>query len=310
MSQDSFTEVTNESWFGRIGGAIKGLLFGLILIVGSFPLLFLNEGCAVKREKTLKEGAGTVVSVASDKVQESNRGKLVHLTGNAATDETLTDSTFGVSAKALKLKRTVEMYQWKETSKNTTEKKLGGGTTTTTTYSYEMEWSKGLIDSSHFKKPEEHKNPATMPYSTSEMVADKVSLGAFVLSKSLINMIDSYEPLSVTGETQLPEALKGKAQLQGSGFYIGANPSSPAVGDTRIKFEVIKPSEISVMAQQVNNTFEPYTTKVGGTIELLETGAHSAAAMIQTAQDNNTMPRLFPDVYRILFGRKSALRDC
>ena len=31
MSEDSFTEVTSESWFGRIGGAIKGILLGLVL---------------------------------------------------------------------------------------------------------------------------------------------------------------------------------------------------------------------------------------------------------------------------------------
>ena len=68
MSQDSFTEVTNESWFGRIGGAIKGVLVGLVLVAVAFGLLFWNEGRSVKRYKTLQEGSGAVVSVKSDKV--------------------------------------------------------------------------------------------------------------------------------------------------------------------------------------------------------------------------------------------------
>ena len=38
MSEDSFTEVTTESWLGRIGGALKGIVFGLVLfIIAHFP---------------------------------------------------------------------------------------------------------------------------------------------------------------------------------------------------------------------------------------------------------------------------------
>ncbi|WP_339136467.1 MAG: hypothetical protein WGN25_01115 [Candidatus Electrothrix sp. GW3-4] len=58
MSDDSYTEVTNQSWFSRIGGAIKGIIFGFILFIIAFPLLFWNEGRAVKTYKTLKEGGG------------------------------------------------------------------------------------------------------------------------------------------------------------------------------------------------------------------------------------------------------------
>ena len=91
MSEDSFTEVTHESWFSRIGGAIKGFLVGLLLFVVAFPLLFWNEGRAVKRYKTLKEGGGAVVSVTSESVDPDNAGKLIHTTGKADTDATLTD---------------------------------------------------------------------------------------------------------------------------------------------------------------------------------------------------------------------------
>ena len=44
MPEDNFTEVTNDSWFGRLGNAIKGVVFGLLLFVVAFPLLFWNEG--------------------------------------------------------------------------------------------------------------------------------------------------------------------------------------------------------------------------------------------------------------------------
>ena len=48
MSDDRFTEVTQQSWFSRITGAVKGILVGLVLFVVSFPLLFWNEGRAVQ----------------------------------------------------------------------------------------------------------------------------------------------------------------------------------------------------------------------------------------------------------------------
>ncbi len=103
MTENSFTEVTNQSWFSRIGGAIKGIVFGVIIFIVGFPLLFWNEGRAVNRYKALKEGAGVVVSVADDKVDAANDGKLVHLTGLATTEEVLKDNEFGISATAIKL---------------------------------------------------------------------------------------------------------------------------------------------------------------------------------------------------------------
>ena len=154
MSQDSFTEVSSQSWFSRIGGAIKGVLIGLILFVIAFPLLFWNEGRSVKRYKTLEEGGGAVISVTAEAVDPANDGKLVHMTGEAVTDVTLTDPEFGISANALKFKRIVEMYQWEESTEKETKKKVGGGTETKTTYSYSKTWSSSVIQSDSFKKPE------------------------------------------------------------------------------------------------------------------------------------------------------------
>lgn len=39
MSNDSFNTTTSTSWFGRIGNAVGGILFGIILFLGSFALL-------------------------------------------------------------------------------------------------------------------------------------------------------------------------------------------------------------------------------------------------------------------------------
>ena len=56
-------------------------------------------------------------------MDSSNDGKLVHLSGKSVTVDVLKDGKFGVSANAIKLKRAVEMYQWKEKTSSKTKKK-------------------------------------------------------------------------------------------------------------------------------------------------------------------------------------------
>ncbi|MCI5221321.1 MAG: hypothetical protein D3924_01215 [Candidatus Electrothrix sp. AR4] len=287
MSEDSFTEVTNQSWFSRIGGAIKGIIFGLILFIGAFPLLFWNEGRAVKTYKTLKEGGGAVVSVRADRVDSANAEKLIHLTGRATTEDILTDQIFSVSANALKLRRNVEMYQWQESSRSETKKKLGGGTETVTEYSYSKEWSDDAVSSANFKKPSGHENPGSMPYESTVLTADKVTLGAFTLSPSLVGKIDDFASLVVGMDSPLPAELEGRAISHNGGFYLGADPISPQVGDIRINFSTVSPTDVSVIAKQVGDSFEAYRAKAGGEIELLQTGVHTADAMIQKAQTDN-----------------------
>ncbi len=318
MSDDSFTEVTSQSWFSRIGNAFKGIVVGIILVVIAFPLLFWNEGRAVKRHKTLQEGGGMVISISADKVDSANQGKLVHLTGMATTTETLTDSTFGVNSQAIKLQRSAEMFQWQQDSKSEEKKKLGGGTETTTTYTYTKVWSNKLISSSQFKKPEGHQNPGQMAYQSDEMVANKVTIGAFSLSPSLVRKIRDYSPVMLDSDYIIPDNLKKQAEVTSNAIYIGENPSRPQIGDIRVTFNEVEPTTISLVANQVNDTFEPYQAKAGGTIELLNSGVHSAEAMFQQAEKSNTiMTWLLRGVgfvimligFQLIFGPLSVFAD-
>ena len=133
MSDDTFTTTTSQSWLSRLGSAISGVLFGILLFLGSFILLTWNEGRAIHRAKTLDLGAKQVISISPDAPLPANEGKLVHLTGTAEAGGPVTDKVFGITATALKLRRDVEMYQWKQEEKSTTKKNLGGGEDNTTT---------------------------------------------------------------------------------------------------------------------------------------------------------------------------------
>ncbi len=107
---DIVRTVSNESWFSRIRGAVVGVLFGLALFAGAFPLLWWNEGRALHRARSLDEGASIVVEARADTVDGANDGKLVHLTGLATTSQTIQDPVFEIAATALRFKRVAETY--------------------------------------------------------------------------------------------------------------------------------------------------------------------------------------------------------
>ncbi|MBU1567286.1 MAG: TMEM43 family protein [Proteobacteria bacterium] len=289
MAEDSYTEVSNRSWFSRIGGAFKGIIVGLVLMAAAFGLLFWNEGRAVERYKTLKEGGGIVQTVSAQTVDSGNAGRLVHVTGRAETTETLTDPEMGVQAQAIALIREVEMYQWKESSRSETRKKLGGGEETVTTYTYGKEWSERIIDSASFKKPDGHSNPGRMAYQSKTIRAENVRLGAFNLPGFLVRKIGGESPLTISSDVRPPLTQPGAVQMQTNGFYFGRDSNSPQVGDLRMTYRVVLPAEISLVARQVGTSFEPYKAAAGGTIELLSMGIHAADTMFQEAQQENTI---------------------
>jgi hypothetical protein len=286
---DQFTETTSESWFSRIGDSIKSFLFGLILIPAAIVLLSWSEGRSVTTAKSLKEGAGAVVAVDSTAVAPGNEGKLIHVSGDATTSDVVSDPTFGVSARALRLSRNVEMYQWKEKTSTTSHKKLGGGKETETTYSYEKAWSDDRIDSARFKVPEGHANPTAMVAQNFTAVAPHVQLGAFKVPAEVVGKMTGDEPLAPTDADlkALKPELQAKARLSERGFYIGADPSAPAIGDQQVTFKVLKPATFSVLAQQTGETLRPYSTKAGREIERVECGNVSAATMFQHAESEN-----------------------
>jgi len=283
---DTYTEVTRQSWGGRIKNSFKGIVVGITMVALAFWLLWWNEGRSVRRYKSLKEGAGAVISVNATPVNPAHEGKLVHFTGQTETPRLLTDPDFGISADAIHLERQVEMYQWRESSESDTKKKVGGSTETTTTYSYTLGWSDQVIDSSTFKDPAGHRNPSSMPYTSRLVTAESVTVGAFQLSDSLVGRIKSWQPLPVQSATLLPPGLRARAHLKGGVVHVGTNPDAPQVGDLRISFRSVQPTVVSVAAQQIGSSLQSYQTR-HGSVELLRTGSATAQEMFDAAQEAN-----------------------
>ncbi|MGN0810333.1 MAG: TMEM43 family protein [Akkermansia muciniphila] len=362
------TEVTEEGWGSRLGKSFGGVIVGIILFFGSIAFLWWNEGRAVTTAKALAEGEGNVVAVKDiSKVDSANAGKLVHMSGEAVTTETLTDPTFALSKNAIGLSRKVEYYQWVEHKSEKREKQMGGSEKVITTYTYSKEWVGTPQDSSAYKEAgHENRVFMTLP-GDCDVRAKEVSFGAFKLTGGQISRIGGAEPVSLE-EYTIPVSMANNAEVQGGNMlYLHMNPGrvvqpvqpvvtattvqpapvngvqpapvnavqpapvnavQPApvnavqpvattvpapvegqpvaqpvqqptivfdteaqIGDMRVQWSFVAPQRtISLVAVQVNNTFEPYTAEDGGgEVDLLTDGVKSAKAMFNDAKSANTM---------------------
>lgn len=286
---DEFQEITTTSWGKRIVDSLMGIIFGIILFIASFLLIFWNEGRSVDRIRTLDEGRNLVVAVTSEPRIPANNGALIHLSGRATTAEILKDPLFGVQENALKLRRTVEMYQWKEATQTKIEKNLGGSETSATTYSYDKTWSENRIDSASFKHREGHENPPSPPYASEIYKAGNITIGAFKLTNPFIEQITEFVsyPLSEQNVNAMDRRLKKSFILSGNEYFKG-DPANPQIGAIRIHFGIIKPTELSIVGKQDNDSIQTYNTK-NGSIHLLEMGSVDAVSMFSSAESENTL---------------------
>ena len=252
------TETTTESWGSRLGGSIKGVAIGGILFIAGIPLLFWNEGRAVKTAKALEEGASVCVNLPNaDTVDATMDGKLVHVTGTAVTDEQLGDDLFtGLNPKAIRLTRKVEFYQWVENEKKEKKKNMGGSETTVTTYTYSKKWVDKPVDSSSFREAG-HDNQVFFPEATDRtLVAETARYGAFELTGAQIKRISGAKPVELKPE-YIPDTLQGRVTISGNYAYVGypvngmmpgmMNRMTPAPGMTP---GVMPPGMVQTVATQ------------------------------------------------------------
>ncbi len=282
-------EVTSQSWGSRIVGSLVGILFGLLLIVLSFILIFWNESHGLNTARSLQEAEKVLIAVPNSPVDSKNNMRVVYFNGTATTEDVLSDPLFGISEKAIRISRHVEMYQWRENVKTETDQQVGGSEKTTKTYTYDHTWSDKLIESDQFKDPTGHQNPAVMPISSKDVQAKNVTVGDFRLPAELISEINDAKPIDLSNIdlTKLKKRLKKPMQQDDNTIYVGNDQASPAVGDIKISLTEVLPQTVSVIGQQSDNTLQPYMAHAGQTVMLLSMGQQSAEQMIHEAISQN-----------------------
>jgi len=217
----AFTETTTTGYGTRVGRSFKSIGSGFIIFCLATALLWWNEGRAVKTEKMLDEAGNAYVEMENpNKKDASLEGELICGTAMATTEDSLSDAQFGVGAKAIALRRTVEYYQWVEHAESKSEDKLGGKQVTTTTYTYSKQWVSSPVQSSQFKDPAyQNKNMVLTTIDEAEQYAENVSFGAYKLSENLIHSISSREGLDLAISEDLLAQFDKNTQVAYERFY-------------------------------------------------------------------------------------------
>ena len=217
----AFTETTTTGYGTRVGNSFKAIGSGILMFVIGTALLWWNEGRAVKTEKMLDEAGSKYVEMENpNKKDASLEGELICGTAMATTEDSLSDAQFGIGAKAIALRRSVEYYQWVEHAQEKTEDKLGGKQVTTTTYTYSKQWVSSPIQSSEFHDPAyQNKNMVLTTVDDTEQYAENVSFGAYQLNESLIHSISSHEAMDLAIAEDLLKQFDKSTQAAYERFY-------------------------------------------------------------------------------------------
>ena len=99
---DVYTNVSHTSLGGNLINSIKAFFVGLIFFLVSFPILWVNEGLT---DMSTVAKTATVVPPANP--GSTGEGKLIAITGNLATSDTVGDSERLAPGHYVKLERKV-----------------------------------------------------------------------------------------------------------------------------------------------------------------------------------------------------------
>eukprot|EP01060_Flectonema_neradi_P006105 TRINITY_DN14086_c0_g1_i1.p1 TRINITY_DN14086_c0_g1~~TRINITY_DN14086_c0_g1_i1.p1 ORF type:complete len:457 (+),score=81.94 TRINITY_DN14086_c0_g1_i1:62-1432(+) len=269
-SRGSTTVTTRKSWFERVMDSFVAAAIGFGMFFFTFAILTANEGALVTRLRSI------------DRLEEDLRstdpelGTRLFYTTDTVIGGSLSDTTFGVSTKALRIRRLVEMYQYhEETSTKTVKDTVGGGETTETTYTLKTGW----FDYQQSLSGNAEGTPAggnpSFPTLSGELVMSRdftcpLTISGHKLSDSQISQISQWVPLrceppgpesiSVAHSTHLHDQCSVYLPSAASsyGTFGESAPGLANIGDVRIKWEVVKEGTYTVLCGQEGTQLRGY----------------------------------------------------
>jgi hypothetical protein len=249
---DRFVSITRTGWLGNIMNSFVGMLFGIILFVVAFPVLWFNEGrtnmATVAQASVLVDGAS---------VNRDTEGKQVAVNGTLTSDQRLGDLPYLAAGPYIQLDRKVEMYAWVEHKSTETRKDAGGSSTTTTTYTYDKQWTSTPEDSQSFEHPQGHANPA-LPLKSTSLVVPSAHVGAYAINTSDITLPDAQDINLGSPSVE----LVGDHRVVGNYILLGRGSfDTPQLGDVRISYSGVSANTQAIaFGKQQGAALIPYLT--------------------------------------------------
>ncbi len=249
---NTFTTTSTTGFLSRIINSFFGIILGLALFIGSFFLLYWNEG---RFDTSIL--ARTAVEVNSQTAADTAlSGKLVSTTGTLVSSQMVGDNMFFTPGNYIAVKRTAEMYSWIEEKSSTSHDNLGGSQTTQTTYTYKTEWTENPPDSANFQNPADHTNP-TEAIKSDVVRTQSANLGIYSLDMKSVDL-PNFSKITLT-PSQI-SAANGVNLADSTYLFSGrGSMTGPQVGDERISYSVVNSGINATVFGQLNgSTIYPY----------------------------------------------------
>lgn len=282
-----------DSSMSKLKKVAASTVVSLIMIVMAYLVLCWNEGRITGPAAKVQPMAGvSAVTIQPSPIVPDNDGKTIYIAGPVTTDAHLIDPGFDAKGNGLRLIRKVEMYQWDQVSAPAAE-----GGSGVTEVKFDKVWSEKLVDSSKFSftgGESLYENPKSIAIPEATQIAGEAKIGDFRLDKKLISAVPGESQIDMSGTdlTAVAKRFQSPVQIKhdGKNIYLGSDPTSPAIGDIRVSFFIVKPQTISVVAQQQENRLIPIKGEDGKEMFIIKDGNVPLAEMLPTTTSQSSSP--------------------
>lgn len=260
--EQTMSSAANDDEMPWLVATVKWLVAAPIcLLLAYLGLVFNEQDSATQRHalRQLAQETTELQDIATLNPALNDRPVYVH--GSPQTSLMLSDPEFGISVPTVKLCRSVEYYQWTETTHTTKHKEEDGTERTTTSYTHSKAWVSHRVNSLLFKEDKQrYANTCAYKSDSFSDVAEDAHLGAFPLDKSWLTDI----PCSATVDPatiKLPEEIRARSVSHNGYIYVGTappKPRQPQVGDVRIRWSYVpQDASMGIIARQEGTRLTP-----------------------------------------------------
>lgn len=246
---------------------------GVAIGLGAGAALSWNEWQSARRLGALDLAARELVALAPGEPAVGDRP--IHLVGEAGATGLARDPVLGVEARALRLDRVAETYQWVEQREGSGDNKV---------LRYERVWSPVLIPSRGFEQRTMHANPGTLRVASGRSFAPGARVGRFALSEAVLAALPATRELRPEGEAGTLGAAGLSFRRSGDWLYSG-DPASPEVGDVRLRLAVAPEGLVSLIGavDGSGRGIVPWQAPHGGAVALAAYGEVAPEELLRAA---------------------------
>ncbi|PIK55256.1 putative transmembrane protein [Apostichopus japonicus] len=230
---DNSVSIKNIKFLHNLSNTFAGAMTGLGLVFVAIFVLFLNETSIVVSSQRINDKLKSVAGLESiHRVLQENNNKLVYITGQLRTNQPLTDGQFGIEAHVLKLRREVQMFQWIEHTRSSSE---SGSNPSEINTVYTKEWRSEAVASESFLKPDRHQNKKEFPVKSTTFVATHAYVGSYYIKENLKEKMEEFHPLPT-----LQPNDEYNIEFHNGWYYQKGVATHPEVGDVRDAFFTVE----------------------------------------------------------------------